>query len=419
MVKVAGLETDRLALEAVINFLPLTLGTDQLYLFHLLTSPARPFSPSHEAQFMAVVAVDRPQSLLVRRDRVEVLPALQTESHSAGRVLDVHLSSPVATHAPVPRQDDCEFVFELTDIVVDADILALEAEIECAGGTGLGAVLGAFTHGAVSLEGLRVVGKGSAAVALLLVIDQPHKMVIVPLVRQSLNAVLADAEVAGLVVVDARVEDRGVHAADVADVLQVAILEKREIVTHGAPFLGTGRHPALDAILLIAFTANRTTQLLLSALRANRRNHLVVLPNEELQVVLQRTPVFLLQPTPHPLRGRSERTQQVVTLEGSHRGDRQLAQRTEGAAELEVERGEFDCEEGFTASVWTAIADVLGLGDALDAEDLLTRPAALHQLSTQVETDPALEVLQGGTVLYVVFSIETYRLHARRVRLEL
>ncbi len=41
----------------------------------------------------------------------------------------------------------------------------------------------------------------------------------------------------------------------------------------------------------------------------------------------------------------------------------------EGTGELKLEGGEFDCKEGFAAAVWAAIADVLCLGDALDAED--------------------------------------------------
>lgn len=75
------------------------------------------------------------------------------------------------------------------------------------------------------------------------------------------------------------------------------------------------------------------------ALRANRRNHLVVLPDEELEVVRQRTEVVLLQASPETLGGRCEGTGEVVMVEGVDGWDGGVTVRAEGAGELEVEGG--------------------------------------------------------------------------------
>jgi hypothetical protein len=65
-------------------------------------------------------------------------------------------------------------------------------------------------------------------------------------------------------------------------------------MTNGTPFFGARRHSALNAILFIAFPANRTAQFLLLALCANGRNHFVVFSNEKLKIVLKRAFVLFL-----------------------------------------------------------------------------------------------------------------------------
>jgi hypothetical protein len=98
-------------------------------------------------------------------------------------------------------------------------------------------------------------------------------------------------------------------------------------------------------------------------------------------------------------------------VEGFHGGDGGGALETEGAGELEVQGGQLDCKEGLAASIGTAIADVLRLRDALDAEDLLTLPSTADQLGAELETDPAFEVLEGVAVLDVVFRVVGCGLH--------
>jgi hypothetical protein len=127
--------------------------------------------------------------------------------------------------------------------------------------------------------------------------------------------------------------------------------------------------------------------------------------------VLQRTPVLLLQTSPQAFLGGSEGAEEVVVVEGIYGEDGGVAVGTEGTGEFELEGGELDCEEGLAAAVGAAIAHVLRLGDAFDAEDLPAWPLATHQLCAQVETDPALEVLEGAVVFYVVFRVVDYPLH--------
>jgi hypothetical protein len=183
MVEVAVLKGDWLALEAVVHVLALTLQADELHLLLHLAPPAHPRRLPHEAQLMPLLAVDHPQSLLVRGNGVEILPAVEAESHPAGGVLHVDRCGLIAAHAPASPvgapQDGRELVLELADVFVEADALALEAEVEPAFGTGLGTVLASLAHDAIPLLLLRLrmrfqlslIDQTHAAFALLLVVD--------------------------------------------------------------------------------------------------------------------------------------------------------------------------------------------------------------------------------------------------------
>lgn len=62
----------------------------------------------------------------------------------------------------------------------------------------------------------------------------------------------------------------------------------------GASFFGAGRHPAFDAVFLIAFSTDGAAKLLFRTFCANRRNHFVVLSDKELQTVLLGAFVLML-----------------------------------------------------------------------------------------------------------------------------
>jgi hypothetical protein len=140
-------------------------------------------------------------------------------------------------------------------------------------------------------------------------------MFVIPRLWQFLHAIFADAEVTGLIVVDASIEDGGVHATDVAYVLEIDILEEGKFMSNGACLFSAGWHTTLDAVLFIAFPADGTAEFGLKALRANRRNHFIILSNEELEVVLLRASVLLLQSVLRPLLAGSEGTGLVVLVE--------------------------------------------------------------------------------------------------------
>jgi hypothetical protein len=115
-------------------------------------------------------------------------------------------------------------MLKFTDIVVYADVLALKTEIESTDSTRFGTVLYPLAHAAIGLC-LPRIEQNTPALAFLLVVYQPGEMPIISFLRQSFNAILANSKVAGLVIVDSGVEDGGIHAADIANVLQVAVLE--------------------------------------------------------------------------------------------------------------------------------------------------------------------------------------------------
>lgn len=81
-------------------------------------------------------------------------------------------------------------------------------------------------------------------------------MLIVYFLRKLLDAILADAEIAGLVIIDAGVEHRSIHATDIAYILQIWIFKEVELMTNRTCFFRARRHPAINAVLLITFPAD-------------------------------------------------------------------------------------------------------------------------------------------------------------------
>lgn len=82
-------------------------------------------------------------------------------------------------------------------------------------------------------------------------------MLVVYLLRKFLYAILADSEIAGLVIIDAGVEHGSIHATDITDILQIWIFEEVELMTYWTSLFRTRRHPAINAVFLIAFSADR------------------------------------------------------------------------------------------------------------------------------------------------------------------
>ena len=146
-------------------------------------------------------------------------------------------------------------MLELTYIVVDAHVFALKTKIEIARRTVLRAILPSLTQTAVCPL-LRRIMQVIPAQTFFLIIDQPCQMLIVGLLRKLLYAIFAYSKVAGLIVIDAGVEHRSIHATDIANILQVWIFGKVELMTNGACFLGARWHPAINAVFFITFSAD-------------------------------------------------------------------------------------------------------------------------------------------------------------------
>lgn len=81
-------------------------------------------------------------------------------------------------------------------------------------------------------------------------------MLIVYLLRKLLDAILADSEIAGLVIIDAGVEHGSIHATHITDILQIWIFEEVKLMTYWTRPFRARRHSAINAVFLITFSAD-------------------------------------------------------------------------------------------------------------------------------------------------------------------
>lgn len=109
-------------------------------------------------------------------------------------------------------------MLKLADVLINAHVFALKTKIEIARWTIFRAIFPTLTQAAVCLL-LRDIKQVIPTLTFFLVIDQSCQMLIINLLRKLFYAILTDAEIAGLIIVDASVEHRSIHATDIADIL--------------------------------------------------------------------------------------------------------------------------------------------------------------------------------------------------------
>jgi hypothetical protein len=101
--------------------------------------------------------------------------------------------------------------------------------------------------------------------------------------------------------------------------------------------LRAGRNAATHTVKLLTNSAIRSAQFLLPALPAYRIDHLLVGPNEELQLVTLQTSVFPFQPLAFRLLVGDIGASEVVLSKGSQGVESGVAEgRVVGAKEIEV-----------------------------------------------------------------------------------